>query len=125
MTAPISLNRRFVPWTERDSGDPEVMSHLLAFGDALTWEDLLAKDRVVLLAEAGSGKTTELGEQARLSDIAGRYTFFTTVQRVGRHGLSRALSRRMAERLEDGGLPTNQVGSSSTRSTKRKRAMFA
>ncbi len=100
MTAPISLNRRFVPWTERDSGDPEVMSHLLAFGDALTWEDLLAKHRVVLLAEAGSGKTTELAEQARLSNIAGRYTFSTTVQRVGRHGLSRALSRRMAERLE-------------------------
>jgi hypothetical protein len=101
MTAPIPLNRRFVPWTDRDSGDPEVMSHLLAFNNALTWEGLLAKHRVVVLAEAGSGKSTELAEQARLSEKAGRYTFFATVQSVGRQGLSGALGRSKSRKLEE------------------------
>jgi hypothetical protein len=47
----------------------------------------LMKQRVVILAEAGSGKSTELMEQARLSVRVGRYTFSATVQNVGRRGL--------------------------------------
>ena len=93
MTTPIALNRRFIPWTDKDARDPEVLSYLTAFGDALTWEDLLAKHRVVILAEAGSRKSTELAEQVRLSAAAGRYTFSTTVQNVGRRGLSGAIGR--------------------------------
>ena len=101
MSAPVPLNRRFIPWTDKDSGDPEVMSHyLLASREALTWEDLLSKHRVVILAEAGSGKTTELREQVRLSNSADRYTFFTTVQNVGRRGLSGALGRAASLKLE-------------------------
>ena len=101
MQAPIALDRRFIAWTDKDSGDPEVMSHyLLASREALTWEDLLSKHRVVILAEAGSGKTTELREQVRLSTAAGRYTFFTTVQNVGCRGLSGALDRAASLKLE-------------------------
>ncbi|HET6520026.1 MAG TPA: hypothetical protein VFG47_09440, partial [Geminicoccaceae bacterium] len=76
------------------------MSYLLASREGLTWEDLLAKHRVVILAEAGSGKSTELAEQTRLSAAAGRYTFFTTVQSVGRRGLSAALGRAASLKLE-------------------------
>jgi hypothetical protein len=100
MNAPVPLDRRFIPWTDKDTGDPEVMSYLLAAGDALRWEDLLAKHRVVILAEAGSGKSTELAEQERLSTAADRYTFAATVQDVGRLGLSGALGRAASLKLE-------------------------
>ena len=84
MSTPVALNRRFIPWTDKNSRDLEVLTSLSAFRDALTWEDLLARHRVVILAEAGSGKSTELAEQARLSSAAGRYTFSTTVQKPPR-----------------------------------------
>ena len=101
MSTPVALNRRFIPWTDKNSRDLEVLTSLSAFRDALTWEDLLARHRVVILAEAGSGKSTELAEQARLSSAAGRYTFSTTVQNVGRRGLSSALGRIMSRKLEE------------------------
>ena len=100
MIAPVPLNRRFIAWTDRDS-EPEVTSYLLASDHTLTWEDLLAKHRVVILAEAGSGKSTELAEQERLSTAAARYTFAATVQDVGRRGLSRALGRAASLKLEE------------------------
>jgi len=59
----VPLDRRFIAWTDKETGDPEVISYLLASQEALTWEDLLAKHRVVVLAEAGSGKSTELTRQ--------------------------------------------------------------
>lgn len=62
----------------------------------LGWPDLLAKRRVVILAEAGSGKTEELTEQARLQTAAGKFAFYATVQDVGRDGLEGAL--RAADR---------------------------
>ena len=63
---------------------------------ALGWDDLLAKRRVVLLAEAGSGKTVEMAEQARLQTEAGRFAFYATVEDVGQDGLESAL--RAADR---------------------------
>ena len=56
----VPLDRRFIVWTDKETGDPEVISYLFASPEALNWEDLLAKHRVVVLAEAGSGKSTEL-----------------------------------------------------------------
>lgn len=97
----IPLKRRFIVWTDQDGGDPEVMSYMLASGDALGWEELLAKHRVVVLAEAGSGKSTEMAEQARLSMAAGRYTFAATVQNVGCRGLPGALGRAASLKLEE------------------------
>jgi len=36
-------------------------------GGELTWEDLMKKCRIIIRAEAGSGKSTEMKEQARLA----------------------------------------------------------
>ncbi len=62
----------------------------------LGWDELLAIRRVVILAEAGSGKTEELRERARLLLAAGKFAFYATVQDVGRDGLESAL--RLADR---------------------------
>jgi len=65
----------------------------------LGWPELLPKHRVVILAEAGSGKTEELMEQTRLQTAAGKFAFYATVQDVGRDGLESALRPPDRERL--------------------------
>jgi hypothetical protein len=92
----IDLDRRFLDWEDGKISDPDV---ILMFGlsDGLSWHDLLAKRRVVLLAEAGSGKTEEMKAQSRRLSDAGRFAFYAKVQDVGRQGLDGAM--RIADRL--------------------------
>jgi hypothetical protein len=87
----IPLNRRFIVWREDDPLDPELRSGLGVSLGLLGWGDLLAKRRVVLLAEAGSGKTAELKEQDRLKLAARQFAFSATVEDVGRDDLDGAL----------------------------------
>ncbi len=88
----ISLNRRFFEWDNNEPPDPEIRR---AFGleeGGVGWDELLLKRRVVILAEAGSGKSTEMAERARITAASGRYSFHATVEDVGRDGLEQALS---------------------------------
>jgi hypothetical protein len=88
----ISLNRRFFEWDDKEPPDPEIR---LAFGleeGGVGWDELLLKRRVVILAEAGSGKSTEMAERARITAASCRYSFHATVEDVGRDGLEQALS---------------------------------
>jgi len=93
----VTLGRRFLPWHNVDSADPEAASYLQAAQGSLSWADLLNRKRVVILAEAGSGKTEELLEQARLHSSAGKFGFYATVESVGRRGLSDSLPRAEAD----------------------------
>jgi len=89
----IELDRRFFGLKEKFDADfdPDVLAgHDLSDG----WEGLLPKRRVVLLAEAGSGKSEEMEEQARHIVAGGGFAFYTTVQDVVRYGLSDAVGQR-------------------------------
>jgi len=98
----VPLDRRFYEWRE----DADGLAHLRYRAAAglsdgmLGWPDLLAKRRVVILAEAGSGKTEELREQARLQTASGKFAFYATVQDVGRDGLDKALRPADRQRLD-------------------------
>jgi hypothetical protein len=59
----IKLDRQFEEWSEKEPSDPEVRSAFRWFKGGLRWSDLLSKPRVVILPEAGSGKTEEMREQ--------------------------------------------------------------
>ena len=88
----VPLNRRYFEWNDKEPIDPEIHR---AFGleeGGVGWDELMLKRRVVILAEAGSGKSTEMAEQARLADASHRYAFRATVEDVGRDGLEVALS---------------------------------
>ena len=82
----IQLNRQFVDWGDKDPADAErfLVGRL---NGSLDWPMLLEKHRVVILAEAGSGKSEELAARAELQRNAGYYAFCTTVQEVARDGL--------------------------------------
>jgi hypothetical protein len=93
----IELDRQFVEVAEGKETDPDMVARFGRLtGGALDWKDLLTRRRVVLLAEAGSGKTTEMTAHARQQAEAGEYSFYSTVEDVGQRGLVRAL--RVADR---------------------------
>ena len=65
----------------------------------MPWDGVLAQRRVVLLAEAGSGKTEEMREQDRIRNAAGQFAVYATVEDVDRDGLEGALGAGDRARL--------------------------
>jgi hypothetical protein len=86
----IALNRQFFEWHEGVVSDPDLIARWRS-DNLLSWETISARRRVVILAEAGSGKTVEMREQARRRTEAGQFAFYATVEDVGRDGLDNAL----------------------------------
>ena len=78
MTKHIELDRKFWPVEADQENDPESIRAMLAFGlgKQLSWEDLLGKDRVVILAEPGTGKTEEFRAITRRLRMASKPAFF-------------------------------------------------
>lgn len=78
----ISLNRRFWPVEADKQNDPETIRALSAFGLAqeVSWDNLLEKHRVVILAEPGTGKTEELRAAAKRLRAAGKPAFFCRIE---------------------------------------------
>lgn len=62
----------------------------------MPWEELLKRRRVVVLAEPGAGKTTELEEQARQLRERGDFAFLATLQNIGQNGFEAALTASAA-----------------------------
>jgi hypothetical protein len=97
----IDLDRRFLRWSEKDSDAAEVYALLRHYArNGLDWPRLLQHRRVVVLAEAGSGKSEELKAQARHVIANGQFGFYATVQDVARQGLERALGDAGRARLQ-------------------------
>jgi hypothetical protein len=100
-TNPIPLDRQFVRWDGEGAIDADLARYLEGLGNNFDWDTLVERRRVVILAEAGSGKSTEFREQARLMSEQGRSTFITTLQKIGqRAGLQAALGQSEWRRFE-------------------------
>ena len=75
----VELNRTFEPYTATDQlGIP--MSMFAYRSDGLRWPDLLVKYRVVIIAEANSGKTEEFRERTKLLVDSGKPAFFVSIE---------------------------------------------
>jgi len=80
---PVPLNRRFrlIPETYQKDDRPLGEMWLgVAQGELTTWEELFYDYRVVILAEAGAGKTYELEWAARHLSDRGRAAFFIRIE---------------------------------------------
>lgn len=100
----IRLDRRFFEWQEKEHdelSDPDLLARFGLSDGTKSWDDLLNRRRVVVLAEAGSGKTEEMKEQTRRLKTEGKAAFYATVQDVGRLGLDSALSVADRSRLSE------------------------
>jgi hypothetical protein len=87
----VELDRRFVSLAETQDIDPEVWLAIRGADGRLGWPQLLARKRVVILAEAGSGKSTELEQRYKAWLAAGHAAFHGRLQTVGRKGLMTAI----------------------------------
>src|SRR4051812_9484716 len=79
----IALNRTFHEFTiEEGGGDDADLIRVPGQRDALHWPDLLREYRVILLSEAGSGKTMEVRHIARALRLEGKPAFFIRIEHV-------------------------------------------
>lgn len=78
----IDLERHFRDLSAQELDDPDVLVahsdyHL---GGTMDWNELLMNPRVVLLAEAGAGKTREMFEQSERLAAEGKFAFFIPLE---------------------------------------------
>jgi hypothetical protein len=97
----IELDRQFVECSEDEHSDPDLVARFGLSVGTLSWSELIAKRRVVVLAEAGSGKSTEMTARAAALAENGRVAFYATVEDVGRLGMEAALRPSDRARLAD------------------------
>ncbi len=94
----IELDRRFRDLTDEEREDPGMLAvwgfHESQLGTA--WDELLKSERVVILAEAGSGKTKEMLAQERQLTSEGKPAFFIPVEALDREGVRGYLSTNSA-----------------------------
>ena len=102
MTDFVDLQRRFHELTDSELEDTE--SLLLwsgsEFGPDIGWSELLEYTRVILLAEAGSGKTVEMQHQANRLAGEGRFAFFIPMESLGKGQVTDALSPAEEKRFD-------------------------
>ncbi|MER9836171.1 hypothetical protein NKJ28_14480 [Mesorhizobium sp. M0145] len=96
----VDISRRFSKWRDENASDEDFALFERSFVGEATWDELLKYQRVILLAEAGSGKSRELGERAKRLAAAGEFAFHATVQNVAKESLAGALDGPSRARLE-------------------------
>ncbi|MBI4998776.1 MAG: hypothetical protein HZC22_18125 [Rhodocyclales bacterium] len=96
----IELSRTFHQLLARAESQPSNVEILFPTGESLTWHDLLSEFRVVILSEAGSGKTEEIRNTARRLRKEGKAAFFIRLEHVVRDFQS-AFEEGTHEEFED------------------------
>jgi len=97
----VDINRRFSKWRDESASDGDFDLFERNFSGGADWDELLKYQRVILLAEAGSGKSRELEECAKKLIDSGEFAFHATVQNVAKEGLAGALNANSRAKLEE------------------------
>ena len=102
MTEFIELQRQFLDLTDKELEDTEylVLWSESEFGPNFGWPELLNSRRVILLAEAGSGKTKEMIEQAEHLVCEGQFAFFVPLESLDTEPIEQILPPADAERFQ-------------------------
>ena len=107
MSGFIDLRRRFrdllnVEPEQRELEETDILASLgeMGFGSGIGWPELLEHPRVVILAEAGAGKTTEMREQARALVEEGRFAFYVPLESLDREQMTGLFLQRDRDQFE-------------------------
>ncbi len=95
----IELDRRFRDLTDKERSEPAMLA---AWGSqepepGIPWTELLKSERIVLLAEAGSGKTWEMRAQAARLKLEGKDAFFIAIEALEKEDVRDYLSMEEGE----------------------------
>ena len=97
----IDLNRSFVPLAKDQQPSLEIGRFWGGrYSGWLAWEVLRQRRRVILLAEAASGKTEEFRHQCDVLKAAGSPAFFLRIEELADQGTEAALDTDSVKRLE-------------------------
>ena len=98
----IDLERRFHALTGTELEDLEVLVSRSEhpFGSDIGWLDLLDYSRVILLAEAGAGKTVEMRKQVKRLVGEGKFAFFVALESLDRDPINDCFSPDEARKFE-------------------------
>jgi len=81
----IELNRTFHELSKHNNENDDVdISQAFHFGERLRWPNLIKEYRLIILSEAGSGKTTEIRNVARMLREQGKTAFFLRLEHIPR-----------------------------------------
>ena len=81
----IELNRTFHELPKDYSKNDDVnLSARSYFGNRLSWNDLIKEHRLIILSEAGSGKTVEIRKITRTLRAQGKPAFFLRLEHISR-----------------------------------------
>lgn len=107
----IELNRKFWVVNDKEDVDPDSLryQYLWSQDSQPGWSELLQMPRVVILAEAGTGKTEEFKETARRLRAEGKEAFFCAIEELAETGLEEAFDVGKYTEYR-GWLGTNQPG---------------
>lgn len=73
----INVNRRFYKSSNPQEEIPtQIYADWFEDSNTIGWDELLKYSRIVILAEAGAGKTREMKEQSKRLNQAGHFSFF-------------------------------------------------
>ena len=96
----VNLNRYFVPVGKDEEPNLDLGTIMgPKYGGWIGWAELRRHRRVVLLAEASSGKTEEFRQQAAALVRSGHPAFFATVEQVADLGLAATFGPEDTERF--------------------------
>jgi hypothetical protein len=97
----VDLNRHFVPLNKDQEPSLDIGRFWGArLGGWLNWEELRRRRRVILLAEATSGKTEEFRHQCDVLKAAGSPAFFLRIEELADQGVEVALDGESAKLFE-------------------------
>jgi len=99
MPKPTLLDRRFFDLTEAAGRDPEFSWAFDGYG-SIDWNDLLASPRVLIVSEAGTGKTFECQAQQRRLWNEGRPAFWIELASLERNEPRNTLGSEALERFQ-------------------------
>src|SRR5471030_806955 len=99
----LRIQRTFRNLSQEEIADIEQASLLSRLGWAkdVSWETLLESQRVLIISEAGAGKTFECRAQQQALWEKGEPAFFLELSQLATTNLPDLLSREEEERLED------------------------
>ena len=103
MTQFIDLDRQFREPTDEELEDVGRFGFLNSYDfqpGVFDWSKLLTYSRVILLAEAGSGKTEEMKQQQKKLVEAGKFAFFVPLESLDRDRLTECLSSEDERKFE-------------------------
>src|ERR1700753_2323813 len=96
----VDLNRNFASLAKDQEGVVEAHRYWGRLIGSLSWPDLLKHQRVVLLAEAQSGKTEEFRHQAEQLSKNGKSAFFVRIEDLADEGFDAALDPSALTRFQ-------------------------